>query len=244
MTFWSYYMSYSDVTFLENKSPNIFPTSITFLPSPCCTIRRFKRNFKRVFKRSNAVTSSPAPSRLKRVARRRRRQRRRRRWRRVKKLAEKNEVGDSIFYSQNCWRIEAAFFKSRGQCDWLLWPDWAIFGNSWKQILLQKWPKYFENYSGFWKTWLKVKTILATFLAIFGEIGLLFILSSGHTCCGSVYLPSTVLNRLVFKKRGREFTNSLEISFLCLKWKFFKIKRRQTLASFCLFSSHSNNYQS
>ena len=162
MTFWSYYMSYSDVTFLENKSPNIFPTSITFLPSPCCTIRRFKRNFKRVFKRSNAVTSSPAPSRLKRVARRRRRQRRRRRWRRVKKLAEKNEVGDSIFYSQNCWRIEAAFFKSRGQCDWLLWPDWAIFGNSWKQILLQKWPKYFENYSGFWKTWLKVKTILGT----------------------------------------------------------------------------------
>ena len=58
----------------------------------------------------------------------------------------------------------------------------AKFYSFWLQILLEKQPKYLENCLGILKSiTFKVKTIMSTFLATFGEIGLLFTLPSGHT---------------------------------------------------------------
>ena len=55
------------------------------------------------------------------------------------------------------------------------------FESSLQQILMQKSPKYSGNCLGILKTIILVKIIVSTFLASLGEIGLFFVLPSGHT---------------------------------------------------------------
>ena len=62
-----------------------------------------------------------------------------------------------------------------------VWPDWTTFESFWQQILLQKKPKRFGYFLGFyWKHPFKLKLLFGPILE---NVGLHFSPTSGHTDC-------------------------------------------------------------
>ena len=73
-----------------------------------------------------------------------------------------------------------------------MWPNWAIFERSWKQIFLQKLLKYLTTIFGLLLKMLLLKNAANILGQLFGvNIGLLFSLTSGHT---GWLIPDTRIN--------------------------------------------------